>query len=212
MYLTSIDSLTESLFAFVVEEGPRGYPRLAKFLDSDECFMNYRKFGYLQARVLLTRQEELRRLEDKLDNADVVDSEACEGNLLTCDTEVIKRGRKELIDTIESKFRQYGKICDYTLGEESLRHGLAELLIVARDLALLNPPTARDYESVRSYLAKLRPIYEEQEFIKYKEDLVSLKPGREHSYLDVLVEKLLFRARRWKVVYVRSLLAHYHKF
>src|SRR5215469_11608832 len=35
---------------------PEGYPRLAAFLDSDENFMVYRRFGYLQSRLLLEKQ------------------------------------------------------------------------------------------------------------------------------------------------------------
>ena len=33
---------------------------LATFLDSDDCFMVYRRFGFLQSRRLLEKQEELR--------------------------------------------------------------------------------------------------------------------------------------------------------
>jgi hypothetical protein len=97
------------LMLSAVEEGPIGYPRFAKFLDSDECFMNYRKFGYLQARLLLTRQDELRFLEAQLEKTDKKDKILYPSTLRTCDTE-IRPGRKELMDTIDCKFRQYGEI------------------------------------------------------------------------------------------------------
>jgi hypothetical protein len=49
-----------------VNDHARGYPNLAAFLDSDEGFAVYRRFGYLQSRLLLQKQEELRVLEEEL--------------------------------------------------------------------------------------------------------------------------------------------------
>jgi hypothetical protein len=56
-----------------VEQCPAGYPRLAAFLSSDENFMLYRRFDYLQARLLLYKQDELRELEGELDHLDAID-------------------------------------------------------------------------------------------------------------------------------------------
>jgi hypothetical protein len=39
--------------ATIVDQCLAGYPRLAAFLDSDENFMFYGRFGFLQARLLL---------------------------------------------------------------------------------------------------------------------------------------------------------------
>jgi hypothetical protein len=44
---------------------------LAAFLDSDEGFTIYRRFGYLQSRLLLDKQEQLRLLEEKLEHLDL---------------------------------------------------------------------------------------------------------------------------------------------
>lgn len=44
-----------------------GYPNLATFTNSDEVFAVYRRFGYLQARLLLDKQDQLRLLEEQLD-------------------------------------------------------------------------------------------------------------------------------------------------
>jgi len=44
----------------------RGYSRQAAFLDSDESFMIYRRFGWIQARLLLEKQDELRLQEEEL--------------------------------------------------------------------------------------------------------------------------------------------------
>src|SRR5438034_7072053 len=51
------------------------HPNLAAFLHSDESFMMYRSFGYLQARVLLKKQYEIRKLAAKLDLMDRWDAE-----------------------------------------------------------------------------------------------------------------------------------------
>lgn len=37
-------------------------------MDSDENFMIYRRFGFLYSRALLSKQDELRELEDSLDD------------------------------------------------------------------------------------------------------------------------------------------------
>lgn len=59
------------LTQFAVNDHPRGYPNLAAFLDSNEGFAIYRRFGYLQSRLLLDKQEELRLLEEKLGSLDL---------------------------------------------------------------------------------------------------------------------------------------------
>jgi len=94
-----------------VWECPRGYPNLAAFLDSDENFMVYRRFGYVQARLLLEKQDELRRLEQKLDSYDKKVQKARPINLMTLDLRPEDAAqRKEIMDKLERKFCEYGKI------------------------------------------------------------------------------------------------------
>lgn len=93
-----------------VQDCPDGYPRLAAFLDSDDNFMIYRRFGYLQSRLLLEKQEHLRQLEEELENLDEEDREAESRNLITMenyDTEQYKQ-RRELMQRIGCQFREYG--------------------------------------------------------------------------------------------------------
>lgn len=52
----------------------QSYRSVATFLDSDENFMIYRRFGYLHARMLLRLQDKLRKLEDLLDEHDDEDA------------------------------------------------------------------------------------------------------------------------------------------
>jgi hypothetical protein len=59
-------------------------------------------------------------------------------------------------------------------------------------LTAFNKPTSGEHQSVRRWLDNVRPVYDEDaEFIDHKEDLVTLRPGREHAWLDASVEKIL---------------------
>ena len=68
---------------------------------------------------------------------------------------------------------------------------LAELLKAGRDLASFNQPTDRDYLSVKSYFDEEQPQVEDEAFIYSKEDIISLKPGRENAWLDAFLEDML---------------------
>ncbi len=61
-----------------MEECSLGYPRVAAFMDSDDKFMIYRRFGFLYYRLLLDKQDELRRIERDLDSIDKRDANALE--------------------------------------------------------------------------------------------------------------------------------------
>jgi hypothetical protein len=92
-----------------VEECPKGYPRLAAFLDIDENFMLYRRFGFLQARVLLYKQDELRAFETTLDKLDKGDEKNRPRMLLSREQDDADDDfRKKLMLEIEHKFKDYG--------------------------------------------------------------------------------------------------------
>ena len=72
--------------------------------------MLYRRFGFIQARILLEKQDELRILEEKLDNMDQKIKCTDPESLQTRDLdEESGRSRKELRKKIEIKFCEYGK-------------------------------------------------------------------------------------------------------
>ncbi len=57
----------------VVDEAAEGFPQLAAFLNSDNSFAVFRRFGQLSSRLLVQMQVDLTDLEKKLhalDNAD----------------------------------------------------------------------------------------------------------------------------------------------
>ncbi len=93
----------------LVHKSPRGYPKLAAFLDSDDNFMVFRRFGYLQSRLLLEKQDDLRILETQLDKLDRADARNDPESLMT--REVLEdddaKPQAELLGEIEKRFCEY---------------------------------------------------------------------------------------------------------
>ena len=101
----------------IVESYPNGYPRVSALLDSDDCFPLYRRFGYLQSRLLLQKQDELRELEDSLREMDERDDKTEEGQDCLQSRDLDDRRdlpegrvtRRALLQRIEKKMLEYGK-------------------------------------------------------------------------------------------------------
>lgn len=91
----------------IVQDSPNGYPRFAAFLESDEKFMIYRQFGYMQARLLLEKQAILSRLETKLQNSDWDLNDENPIKLRTSKGHSTER--KRLLDDIETTWLAYSK-------------------------------------------------------------------------------------------------------
>jgi hypothetical protein len=92
-----------------VDACPEGYPRLAAFLGSAENAMLYRRFGFLQARVLLNKQDEIRELEADLDHMDSVDAVDSPNMLRSRENDDAANGERRIIlRKIELKFKEYG--------------------------------------------------------------------------------------------------------
>jgi hypothetical protein len=105
LHITPSFSLTSA-----VESCPRGYPGLAAFLDSDECFSVYRRFGFLQSRLLLDKQDKLRELEEALDKLDKREAKADPRRPTTTDLSRQElEPRRKLLAAIEEHFCSYGK-------------------------------------------------------------------------------------------------------
>jgi hypothetical protein len=55
-----------------------------------------------------------------------------------------------------------------------------------------NKPAELDYRSVLNYMKNRAPLREDEAtWIKHKDDMVTLRPGREHAWLDDIIEGLL---------------------
>ncbi|KAI9679698.1 MAG: hypothetical protein M1822_007304 [Bathelium mastoideum] len=170
------------VFIRKLQDCPIGYPRLAAFLDSDENFMIYRRFGYAGSRLLLHKQAELQKLEAAMIEMDEDDERDRPGCLQSVDLESDPSSpRARLMKDLETKYDEWGK-----------------LLNTAKELSFMSRPSGSEYRSVRNYLHATRPLCEDEEpRIDCKEDLVTLRRGREYAWLDVTIERLLklFRCR-----------------
>jgi hypothetical protein len=75
--------------------------------------MVYRRFGYLQARLLLEKQERLRLLEEELDVLDKRQTADEEDKTALCTIDIdpeFKAERDALMAKIELAFKEYGKL------------------------------------------------------------------------------------------------------
>lgn len=90
------------------------------FLDSDEQFGIYRRFGIVHARLLIWAQDELRELEQDLMNMDDYDNLKEDGDdyLMSRENDVGrddlppgKESRVELLGRLKQKTLEYGEFC-----------------------------------------------------------------------------------------------------
>ena len=69
---------------------------------------------------------------------------------------------------------------------------IASLMQAAQSLTNCNRPSSGEHHSVRNFINYRQPLVpSEQKFILCKEDLITLRPGREHAWLDSSMEKVL---------------------
>ncbi|PSN69310.1 hypothetical protein BS50DRAFT_490981, partial [Corynespora cassiicola Philippines] len=170
-----------------VQDYPRGYPAQAAYQSSEASWSIYRAFNYLHSRVILELQDELRCLEENLAELDgrdsihakrkkLVSSRMADLNEAMRNNETSQRAK--LLETIRAKLVHYDEILDR-----------------ARGLYAFQRPSNRDYTSVRSWFHNEAPLsYQpEEEFIKRREDLITLRNGREWSGFDGCIEDFV----RW---------------
>ena len=76
----------------------------------------------------------------------------------------------------------------------------------ANRLLAMGRPASRDYRSVRNFLeGEGGQLFEEEsQFIYEKDDLITLRPGREHAWLDDIIERILLKLRWLWPIEVRN--------
>jgi len=159
---------------------------LAAFLSSEPSFSLYRGFSYAHSRVLLDLQAQIVQLERELEQLDLFDSQNGRSGerRLTSKTQDDRRrrddgktSRAEILRDLREALKEYD-----------------ELLIKARELDSFQRPSTRDYRSVRTWFYNVAPLVEkESQFIYRKEDIISLRSGREWSAFDGWIETTLRR-------------------
>jgi len=106
-----------SLHTFKVDDYPPGYPRLAAILNSDPNFPVYRRFGTLHHRVILYRQQQLVKLERRLNDLDNKDANDNPYRLQSLewdheDALILNQEsseREKLIEEIDERLKHYGR-------------------------------------------------------------------------------------------------------
>jgi hypothetical protein len=96
-----------------VQKYPRGYPLQAAFQASESSWSIYRGFSYLHSRVILDMQDELRCLEEQLEEVDQDNED--EDRLGSRKDDLIharevgeESPRERLIEAIRSRLVKYG--------------------------------------------------------------------------------------------------------
>ncbi|KAH7072411.1 hypothetical protein FB567DRAFT_202770 [Paraphoma chrysanthemicola] len=178
-----VEAEINSAITVPLQEYPRGYPQQAAFQSSDSSWSIYRAFNYLHARVILDLQDEIRCLEEDLEEIDLENQavnrlRSRRDDLRHASSTNKPSARAQLIETIRTKLVNYD-----------------ELLVKARELNAFQQPSKRDYRSLRTWFWNKKPLSFEAEmdYIKRKEDLVSLRHGREWSGFDGFIENCLRR-------------------
>lgn len=88
-----------------------GYQKFATFIDSDETFMLFRRFGYVQTRLLLEKQDVLRGLEQELDRYDGGNQDRNQQYLTMRDRRPADRAvYQDLFTRLETTYLEYGKL------------------------------------------------------------------------------------------------------
>lgn len=99
------------IYAYTVDLRPDGYPRLAEVIACKEDFMMYRRFGHLQARLLLNKQDELRALEVRLADLDEwFENKHPDRNYCRERVHAESIEYRDLLAMIENSMKEYGKL------------------------------------------------------------------------------------------------------
>ena len=100
-----------------VDDHPKGYPKLAAFMNSSDNFLMARRFSFLHSRVLLHRQDELAEMEKALIAMDDEDQDLDQLSLQSRrrdDQRPDEPSRKSLMTKIDNKLKDYGRM-DFTV-------------------------------------------------------------------------------------------------
>ncbi|KAL1597861.1 hypothetical protein SLS60_008348 [Paraconiothyrium brasiliense] len=149
-------------------------------MDGKDSFMIFRRFGYLQTRLLLEKEGRLTQLEKELDDMDWDDFEENPDQLRTMDLN--SKPRRDLLAEAERYFREY-----------------AELMTAVQRLRCFEKPTKLDYKAVRRFHYHYKPLTDfDMEPIRTREDLVALRPAKEPDWLEDRIGRFIVATQsRW---------------
>ncbi|KAI6798788.1 hypothetical protein KC332_g7252 [Hortaea werneckii] len=176
-----------------IQQGcPPGYSQVATFQCSDPNFLQYRGFKYLHSRLLSHMQYEIQQLEDELDRLD--DWDRIHGDrekrLVCLENDVLYQRCDQFPEEFQLEFERPRPEVFAELKRKLLEYD--ELVQKTREITLLQRPSTKDYRSVRSWFANHAPlVHGEVQYLKHREDIITLRPGRECAGFDGFVERML---------------------
>ncbi|KAF2771714.1 hypothetical protein EJ03DRAFT_267982, partial [Teratosphaeria nubilosa] len=164
----------------------------ANFQASDRNFLQYRGFLHLHSTLLSALQSDVECLERELDSLEQWDLDSGDRLRMLCLQDEERDDRQSCLEKMPNGFRQrFDRTRPAVLAE--LQRKLVEydeLLFKARDVNALQRPAKRDYQSVLNRFDAKEPLIAEQSaFIRKKEDIITLRTGRESAGFDGLVER-----------------------
>lgn len=186
--------------------------------------MLYRRFGTVFAHLLLNKQDEIAGLEKLLLSMDRTDFSEGNGRYLRSRTKDMNRGslpgafqersRGSVMQELEIKLLGYSEYAQSKMKPPAAHPTpqpprfsfvilteiiLGEPMLKAKELKALDCPSSKDYHSVLHFMENDGGQLggNESAFVYKKADLVTLRPGRDHAWLDDVLERMLkaFRCR-----------------
>ena len=166
-----------------------GYPALAEFLSSDERWSIYRRFKYLQTRLVLEKQDDLRLIEEELKNMDAVDRDPAMRDAAS----MSKWSTRQRRDADEAAQRRV-----FFDRAERMYKEYAELLLASTQIMHLENPSPHECKGVDNFISDTKPIVrQEAGWIHERGDLVTLRGARQHATLDAYLEEILLRGNHY---------------
>ncbi|KAI6089645.1 hypothetical protein F4821DRAFT_230623 [Hypoxylon rubiginosum] len=154
-----------------IDGSPNGHPRLGEFIGNEENHLIFRRFSFLQARVLLHLQDQLQMYEEELD---FLDDHARRVHS-TQGSDEVSRNRFALLQKIQEKYEKYIILMNHVT-----------------ELARRGPPPDTHFKSLKNFFTNHEPpIYR---YHLHKDDLVLLSPRGDTAEIDTRLTKFLLDA------------------
>ncbi|KAI7583973.1 hypothetical protein KC316_g6976 [Hortaea werneckii] len=137
-------------------------------------------------------QYEIQQLEDELDRLDKWDDdqEDKEKRLICLENDTLYQHCDQFPEEFQLDFERTRPEVLVELRRKLLEYD--ELMLKTREITLLQRPSTKDYRSVRSWFANHAPlVHGEAQYLKCREDIITLRPGRECAGFDGFVERML---------------------
>ncbi|KAL9088937.1 MAG: hypothetical protein Q9165_005994 [Trypethelium subeluteriae] len=158
-----------------------GYPALAAYHGSEDRNLVFRKFSSLQARLILEKQDEIRLLEEQIQqyDSDCKAKDIHGQSPRRIETRYRRNNaeasnRSEFFDRVERKFLEY-----------------------AHRLATLERPVKYEYKNVYRYIHQTKPVTApESTYIDEPRDLITLRRPGAHAHIGGVVELALNRIKQ----------------